>query len=259
MLTTKPEVVDRSRDMDERSWWDLWNTSHRSKDDNDPVSSELFARAAAAVNRVTRKRDCRVLEVGCGTGTLSRMLEYSSYHGLDLSPAAIEIARQKSGRRSPLAPANSPTYEAADFHDWPLPAHPFDLVVCVDAIYLFRDQALAMGKIAQCVRPDGQVVITAINRFVYDRIQRTPSVRLESGPAAHWLTRGELHALVRQAGLVIEHSSTAMPRGNLGILRWVNSRRLNEAFGPRMAAIFRRLKELMGLGQYSIVIARKKG
>src|ERR1700688_3171013 len=95
-MTTKSPVVDRSREMEEKSWWDLWNTSHRIKDDNDAVSSELFARAAAAINGITRNRECRVLEVACGTGTLSRMLVYSSYHGWDISPAAIEIARQKS-------------------------------------------------------------------------------------------------------------------------------------------------------------------
>jgi hypothetical protein len=116
-----------------------------------------------------------------------------------------------------------------------------------------------MKKIAQTLRPGGRLVLTTINRFVYDRIHRTPAVRLESGPVAHWLSRGELHALIRQAGLVIERSSTMMPRGNLGILRWVNSRRLNEAFGPGVAAVLRRLKEHAGLGQYSIVVARKEG
>jgi 2-polyprenyl-3-methyl-5-hydroxy-6-metoxy-1,4-benzoquinol methylase len=258
-MPTNSSVVDRSRDLDEKSWWDLWNTSHRTKDDNDAVSSELFARAAAAVNTITRNAGCRVLEIACGTGTLSRMLVYSSYHGLDISPAAIEIARQKSGPISLPAGASPPIYEVADFHEWPLPALQFDVTVCIDAISSIRDQPLAMKKIAEAMRPGGRLVLTTINRFVYDRIQRTPTVRLESGPVAHWLSRGELHGLIRQAGLVIEHSSTMMPRGNLGILRWVNSRRLNEAFGPGIAAVLRRLKEQMGLGQYSIVVARKAG
>jgi 2-polyprenyl-3-methyl-5-hydroxy-6-metoxy-1,4-benzoquinol methylase len=251
-------IVDRSREMDEKSWWDLWNTSHRTKDNNDTVSSELFDRAAAAINGITRNESCRVLEIACGTGTLSRMLVYSSYHGLDISPAAIEVARQKSASISLPPGASAPTYEPADFHEWPLPAQPFDVAICIDAISSIRDQPVAMKKMAQSLRIGGCLVLTTINRFVYDRIQRTPTVRFESGPVSHWLTRAELRALVVQAGLTIERFTTIMPRGDLGILRWTNSAHLNESFGPGVAAVLRRLKEQAGLGQYSLVIARKE-
>jgi hypothetical protein len=101
-------------------------------------------------------------------------------------------------------------------------------------------------------------VLTTINRFVYDRIQRTSNVRLESGPVSHWLYRNELHSMIRQAGFTIERSETIMPRGNLGILRIVNSRVLNGMFGPRLAPALRRMKECAGLGQYSLVVARKR-
>ncbi len=186
------------------------------------------------------------------------MLVYSTYHGLDISPAAIEVARQKSNNMSLLSGASPPTYEAADFHEWPLPAQAFDLAICIDAISSIRDQSVAMKKIAQSLRIGGYLVLTTINRFVYDRIQRTPSIRLESGPVSRWLSRSELRALVAQAGLTIELFTTIMPRGNLGILRLVNSARLNESFGPGIEATLRRLKEHAGLGQYSLVVARKE-
>jgi len=257
-MPTNSSSVDRSREMDEKSWWDLWNTSHRTKDDNDAISSELFERAAAAVNGITRKSNCSVLEIACGAGALSRMIAFSSYHGLDISPAAIEIARQKSATISLPVSSAPPSYEAADFHEWPLPEQAFDVAVCIDAISSIRDQAIAMQKIARSLRPGGYLVLTTINRYVYDRIQRTSTVRLESGPVAHWLSRRELNNLICQAGFTIEQSSTIMPRGNLGILRLINSRRLNDALGPRVAAVLRRLKEHLGFGQYSVVIARKE-
>lgn len=258
-MPTNSSSVDRSREMEEKAWWDLWNSSHRTKDHNDAVSSELFERAAAAVNGITRESNCRVLEIACGTGTFSRMIVCSSYHGLDISPAAIEVARQKSACISVPANSTPRAYEAADFHEWPLPEEAFDVAVCIDAIPNIRDQAVAMQKIALSLRSGGHLVLTTINRYVYDRIQRTPAVKLESGPVSHWLSRSELHALIRQAGFAIEHSSTIMPRGNLGILRFINSGRLDKAFGPRIAAVLRRLKEHLGLGQYSVVIARKEG
>lgn len=257
MQTTSP-TPDRTRDMDERSWWDLWNTSYRAEDNRDETSTELFAHVVALVEQITHGRASRILEVACGTGTLSRLLTFSSYHGLDISAAAIEIARQKTGLIHLPAGSSRPTYEAADFHDWPLPREPFDLALCVDAVSCFRDQQFIMNKMAQSLPAGGRVVITSVNPFVYNRIRRVGGVRLENGPVSHWLSRRELHDLISHAGLTLERSYTIMPRGNMGLLRVINAQRLNQAFGTHVAAILRRLKEQVGLGQYRVVVARKE-
>jgi len=243
--------------MSEQPWWDLWNTSYRSEDGRDATSTELFIRASAVINAITKAEPCSVLEVGCGTGTLSRLLTYSRYHGLDISPAAIEIARQKGEQLVGPAGRPSATYEAADFHEWPLLPKPVDVAVCVDAISCFRDPQLVLVKIAQSLRDSGRLVLTTINPLVYNRIKRTAAQPLQNGPVSHWLSRSELHALIQTAGFTIERSYTIMPRGNLGILRLINSPRLNGAVGPRVAAALRRLKELAGIGQYRLVVARK--
>jgi 2-polyprenyl-3-methyl-5-hydroxy-6-metoxy-1,4-benzoquinol methylase len=256
-MNRESATIDRSRALDEKSWWDQWNTAYRAKDNFDVVSSELFSRAAAVINALTRKESSRVLEIACGTGTLSRTLTFSSYHGLDISAAAIDIARQRSANAVFSAGAQQPTYEVADICVWPTPAESFDLVICVDAISSIREQQLAMTKMAESLRPGGRLVLTTINRFVYDRIRRSASVKLENGPVSHWLTRSELHTLVSNAGFAIEQSHTIMPRGNMGILRIVNSHRLNYALGSRVAGVLRQVKENTGLGQYSLVVARK--
>ena len=242
--------------MEERTWWDLWNTSYRAEDNRDVISTELFAHVAAIVRKVTQGRPGQILEVACGTGTLSRQLNFSSYRGLDISPSAIDIARHKSEELCQRF-ASAPTYEAADFHNWTPPQIPVDLVLCVDAIAYFRDQPLVTRKMGGMLRSGGLLIVTTINPVVYTRIRRVGGVRLENGPVSHSLSRRELHDLIRHAGLSIERSYTIMPRGNMGWLRIVNSPRLNEAFGPGCAAIFRRVKEWMGLGQYRVVIARK--
>jgi SAM-dependent methyltransferase len=141
-------ISDQPRDMDERSWWDFWNVSYRAQDDCDTTSGELFAHVVGLLHQVSPQVG-RMLEVACGTGTLSRQLEFSSYHGLDISPAAIEIARQKADVLRLPRGTNRPTYEAADFHDWPLPPEPFDVVMCVDAVSCFRDQAYVLRKMAR--------------------------------------------------------------------------------------------------------------
>jgi len=239
--------------MGEKSWWDLWNASYRSEDNGDEISNELFARTSTIVNDLTRSEGGRILEVACGTGRLSRSLAFSSYQGLDISPTAIEIARQKGERIQLPVGMSRPTYEAADFHDWPLPSEPFDVALCVDAISCFRDQPLVLKKIARSLRPSGWLVLTTINPFVYWRIKRT----WENGPVSHWLSRRELHTMVKSAGIDIKRSFTIMPRGNHGILRLINSRKLNRALGRRNEAAVRRLKEQAGFGQYRVVIGRK--
>lgn len=256
MMKNTPEQIDRSRNMEERSWWDLWNTSYRAKDNLDAIASELFAHAAAATRQAAQGHPGRILEVACGAGALSRQLTFSTYHGLDMSPAAIEFAQNKMKEHAPDR-ASTATYEAADFHNWQPPAEPFDLVLCVDAISCFRDQQFVTSKMAGLVRSGGLLIVTTINPVVYNRIRRVGGVRLENGPVSHWLSRRELHHLVLQAGLKIERSYTIMPRGNMGLLRILNSGRLNAALGPRGAAIFRRMKERAGLGQYRVVVARK--
>jgi 2-polyprenyl-3-methyl-5-hydroxy-6-metoxy-1,4-benzoquinol methylase len=256
-MPTKSTVVDRSRNMDERSWWDLWNTSFRKEDNRDETSTELFTHVVGVTRQIGQGRVSRILEVACGTGTLSRQLSFCSYHGLDLSAEAIEIARQKADLLELPSGMGRPTYEAADFHDWAPPAYLYDLAVCVDAVAYFRDQRFAINKMAQCLRPSGWLVLTTINPFVYSRIRRTQTKPLAEGPVSHWLTRKELHTLIESAGFRVERSWTIMPRGNCGILRVINSRTVNDAFGPRSAAVLRLLKERTGLGQYRVVVAQR--
>ena len=250
------EHIDRSRDMEERSWWDFWNASYRSEDDRDATSTRLFTTVAEVLQAVSQGRALRVLEVACGAGALSRKLSFATYHGLDISPAAITIAQSKA---QPLRAGqlSVPTYEAVDFHTWQIPAEPFDVLVCVDALHSFRGPRLAMRKMAASLREGGRLIVATINPVVYNRIRRVDGVKLENGPVSHWHSKREFHDLVKQAALIMEDSYTIMPLGNKGILRIINSGRLNNALGPQGAAAFDRLKERVGLGQYRVVIAKK--
>jgi 2-polyprenyl-3-methyl-5-hydroxy-6-metoxy-1,4-benzoquinol methylase len=257
-MTSAMAVHDRSRTMEEQSWWDLWNTSYRAQEQLDAVSSELFARAACIINSITRKEECRVLEVGCGTGALSRTISYASYLGLDFSPAAVHLARERGAQQIHDKEPASSRYEVADICEWEAPAELFDVVVCIDAIACIRNQSLAMRKMGNALRTGGRLVMTTVNPFVYERIRRSSSARLENGPVSHWLTREELRQLVTEAGFTIERFETIMPRGEMGILRLVNSYKLNNSFGPRVAAALRKMKEPVGLGQYSLLVAHKR-
>lgn len=246
------------RDLKEKKWWDFWNTTHRAVDNNDDTSSELFSHVSAILRDFSRGQANRILEVACGTGILSRQIEFSGYHGLDLSSAGIAIARSKAAALECSSEASRPVYEVADIHHWPPPERSFDIAVCVDAVAYFYDQATALKMIAQAMVPSGRLVLTTINPFVYDRIRRTSRSPLREGSVSRWLSRTDLHSLVCSAGFVVESSYTIMPRGNMGILRLINARSLNLAFGSAAADTLRRYKEQIGLGQYRVILARKK-
>lgn len=253
-VRTQPSKVLES---EETNWWDLWNTSHRSEDNNDETSSELFQHVAGIIRDLSQIRTKHILEVACGTGTLSRQLEFSSYHGLDISPAAIAIASAKSKQLSTPEGTECPTYEVADIHHWHLPVRSFDVAICVDAVAYFWDQQLALNKISRALSSLGRLVLTTINPFVYKRIRPTAQAPLKEGAISHWLSKEELHGLVASAGLQIDRSYTIMPRGNMGFLRITNSARLNESLGNQGKDFLRRCKEKVGLGQYRVVIATK--
>ena len=256
-MPNMPAYAERSWELDEKSWWDLWNSSWRSEELNDEVSVELFGHVAHLLDGIAPNGPPRILEVACGTGILSRGLRFSSYQGLDLSGAAIEIANKKAESLALPRGTSKPTYEAADFHDWTPPAEPFDVVMCIDAISCFRDQPLVMKKMAELVRSGGYVLLTTINPFVWKYIRRPDGGKCQCGPVSHWLTKPEMHALVQGAGLNLQRSYTIMPRGNRGILRLINSRHWSRVVGESGAKKLKALKERAGLGQYRVVLAQK--
>jgi hypothetical protein len=99
--------------------------------------------------------------------------------------------------------------------------------------------------------------MTAINPFIYHRIKRNAKRPLQEGPVSNWLSKDDLHSIVEAAGLSIERSETIMPGGNMGLLRILNSPRLNRALGPGVQAWLKRLKEQAGIGQYRLIVACK--
>jgi 2-polyprenyl-3-methyl-5-hydroxy-6-metoxy-1,4-benzoquinol methylase len=96
----------------------------------------------------------RVLEVGCGTGRLSRALARRADHvlALDLSPEMIRIARE----RSPAA-ANV-EYAVSDVAAWEPPGEAFDAVVCVATLH-HLPAADTLRRLAAALRPGGVLVV----------------------------------------------------------------------------------------------------
>jgi SAM-dependent methyltransferase len=98
----------------------------------------------------------RALDVGCGTGLLTRQLRQRvpDVVGVDRDAAAVEQARR-------LDPGGSITYLTADFFapDWP-PAS-FDLVASVAALH-HMDAAAGLRRMRALLRPGGVLVVVGL-------------------------------------------------------------------------------------------------
>jgi SAM-dependent methyltransferase len=94
----------------------------------------------------------RVLEVAPGTGQLTVPLAAlgCSVTAVELGPALAAVARRN------LEPYPRAEVVVCAFEDWPLPAEPFDAVVCATAMHWFEPAAW-VTKVTDALRPGGAV------------------------------------------------------------------------------------------------------
>jgi SAM-dependent methyltransferase len=233
----------------EASFWNDWNTAHRRPDEivSDSLPMALGRAVLEEVLALPVERP-RILELGCGTGWLANELaRLGPYAGWDLSAEAIKCARQRfPGHR----------FEVADIHNPPDNDH-FDIVVSVDTIAYFRDQDQAFRNMHDLLVPGGNLVVSTVNPFVYSRMSWIGPPG--EGQVRKWLTKSELHALLTRTSFDLLSSRTILPAGDEGLLRWVNSGKLNAPFVRVLgAARVMGAKEACGLGQYRLAVARAR-
>lgn len=99
----------------------------------------------------------RVLDVGCGTGNLLRLLEAPGYRmqeyvGVDQSPEMLRIARSKPCQ----VPASWITADAASL---PLREASFDVAVSASVLHYWDDVDAALAEIRRVLRPDGHLLL----------------------------------------------------------------------------------------------------
>jgi trans-aconitate 2-methyltransferase len=124
------------------------------------VSELQRTMARRALAALTLAGDERALDVGCGDGSISRLvaaaLPHGSVLGIDPSPRMIDAARS-----APVPPGADLRFAEGDMLDLSFDRE-FDLVYSFNALHWVRDQATALGGLARAVRPGGRVLL----RFV---------------------------------------------------------------------------------------------
>lgn len=110
--------------------------------------------------------DAVVLEIGAGTGPLTRALEERPSRRLyvsDLSPEMLRVNR----RRATAGAEGGVVYLSCNVLKTPFPDSSVDLVVGMDILHHILNYPLALGEIRRVLRPGGVCVLKEPHRAAY--------------------------------------------------------------------------------------------
>jgi SAM-dependent methyltransferase len=213
-----PKEIDSNADLKQRvrAFWQAHPCGTKFSD-AEMGTPEFFERVEA--HRYTKEwhipeaadfagaRGLRVLEIGCGLGTDGAQFAQAGAHytGIDLTEAAIELARKRfelSGLSGEFRVGDA---ENLDFAD-----DSFDRVYSHGVLHHTPDTARAVAEIHRVLKPGGQAIVMLYHRGSYNyrvgiRVLRRAGARLlksESGiQVIHRLTGEPLESLREHAGL----------------------------------------------------------
>lgn len=234
---------------DQRQFWDWhWQNWEDRKVLND--WTERRAREILSLIGGLQLKRPRILDLGCGRGWFTeRLADLGEAHGIDLSPEGIAAAQV---RRPEIQ------YLAGNIYDAPLPRNFFDIVVSQEVIAHVEDQAKYVDLAAEVLKTGGYFIITTGNKFVMDRLGDVGWNVQPPQHIANQLSRGQLKKMLSPRYKVLR-TLTIIPHGKLGILRLVNSYKLNAAartlFSQQKIDAW---KEKAGFGWQMIFLAQKK-
>ena len=101
--------------------------------------------------------DCRILDVGCGSGwavyEMSRYATKGRLIGIDISPAMVAKAGSSYGEPDRV------TFLHGEAEQIPLEDNSFDLAVSFESVFFWPDLSKALTEIHRVLAPGGRVVI----------------------------------------------------------------------------------------------------
>ena len=191
----------------------------------------------------------KILDMGCGIGWFSQEFsQYGEVTGIDLSEHAIAQAKASYPHIS---------FRVANALADPLPAGQFDVVISQEVFAHVEDQAKYLQAAANTLRPGGYLIVTTANRFVLDRLGDS----MWKWPREHIETYHDMKSFKRllSRSFRVLRTTTILPMGSVGILYFVNSRKVNKRLSLLIPERWlTALKERAGLGYCMIALAQRK-
>jgi ubiquinone/menaquinone biosynthesis C-methylase UbiE len=170
---------------------------------------EDFVRFMGRRFRDAAKSGVKVLEVGCGPGANAWFLHREGFavHGIDVSPAAIDLANARLAHENAGILSPAPDLRVGNFSQLPWQNDAFDVVVDIFALYANTTAVIAeaLSEISRVLKPGGLFYTklwgTRCTGFGLG-VQLEPGTfdAIPTGPCAnmgvtHFFTRDEIDAL----------------------------------------------------------------
>lgn len=230
----------------QQGFWNGWNHTYRERAKLDPATEYRASAILEIASTLRLPPEADILEIGCGTGWMcGRLARLGKVTGIDIADEVISRASQTHPQVR---------FVAGDFLDYEI-GQRFDLIVSMEVLSHVADHDAFFARVASLLKPKGNLLLTSQNRFVWER--RSDVSPVMPGQLRRWFSRGELRRLV-SGHLDIQSMTTLLPAGHLGVLRLVNSPKLNSLGAALLGeARVRALKERAGFGQAIFVHARK--
>jgi len=180
-----------------RHFYELVEAHRYTKEWHIPIAADFAA-----------ARGLKLLEIGCGLGTDGAQFSEAGadYTGVDLTDAAVELARKR------FELSNLPgTFQTADAENLPFPDESFDLVYSHGVLHHTPDTAKAIGEVHRVLRRGGRAMVMLYHSGSYNyrvniSLLRRAGARLlksESGiKLAHRLTGEPMESLREHAALL---------------------------------------------------------
>lgn len=179
----------------------------------------------------------RILDVGCGSGSLIQKLQELSkpgteFWGLDISEKLCEIAKKKNPRAKIIR---------GDAEALPLDDSQFDLVFMTEALEHMLDYNKALSEIRRVLKPNGVFVVTVPNRdwFRYDFYDKIRNKNLQPIDD-HYFRFAEIKSLLEGNSFKIEKT-----RGLDNLFYYGRIHKLEEIAALFFPFLHRRMKRLL--------------
>jgi ubiquinone/menaquinone biosynthesis C-methylase UbiE len=161
----------------------------------------------AYLSQISLPQNARVLDVGCGTGAVTRMLadwpKVGQVVGVDPSPSFLEKARELAAGRANLV------FQQADGRELPFEGDSFDLTLFHTTLCHVPSPERALAEAFRVLRPDGWLAVfdgdyatTTVAIGDSDPLQACVDAWVDSSVHDRWLLR-RLPALARSSGFVV--------------------------------------------------------
>ncbi len=141
---------------DSRAYWNDQANAFDQEPDHGLADAETRAAWEALLLAHLPTPPAEVVDLGCGTGTLSTLLAGAGFdvRGLDFAPAMVDRARAKA-----FDTATNVEFVVGDAAEPPYPAASCDVVLSRHVLWAMPDAGAAIDRWLGLVRPGGRLVL----------------------------------------------------------------------------------------------------